>query len=163
MVIDEIMRQQHQIVDNIKSNEQRLLIEQKKEPILWNCDTIKKLDEGIPNLSVNLSLRFVGPYKLDSMKKPIGKIDHSNFKTILFDLNIIVFPEEKTFSILRIGKWFDLQVHRIASPSGSLSQYTYITSFENGNKSENAHSTNPLICRSNIWQKEFLNLCSQIF
>ena len=158
------MRQQHQIVDNIKSNEQRLLIEQKKEPILWNCDTIKKLDEGIPNLSVNLSLGFVGPYEfMGSMKKTIGKIDHSNFKTISFDLNIIVFPEDETFSILRIGRWFDLQVHRITSQSGHLTQYTYIISFQNGNKSGNAHWTNPLICKSNVWQKEFLNLCSQNF
>ena len=138
-------------------------MEQKKEPSLWTSDTLKKLDEGIPNLSISLSLRFDGPFEImGSMKKTIGKIDFSNFgktivKTISFDLNIIVFPEDETFSILRIGRWFDLQVNRIASSSGHLTQYTYFIHFKNGNKSGNSHSTNPLTCKSNVWQKVFLN------
>ena len=119
--------------------------------------TIKKLDEDIPNLSVALKLRFDGPYEImGSMKRILGIIDPSNYNTISFDLNIIVFPEGKTFNILKIGNWFNLQVNRIASPSGHLTQYAYFIHFENGGKSGNAHSTNPLTCRSNVWQKVFL-------
>ena len=162
LVIDEIMRQQHLIIEKLKSNEQKMISEQKKEPLLWTCDTIKKLDEDIPNLSVALRLRFDGPFEImGSMKKTLGKIDPSNYNTILFDLNIIVFPEGETFNILKIGNWFNLQVNRIASPSGHLTQYAYFIHFENGGKSGNAHSTNPLTCRSNVWQKVFLNLFSK--
>ena len=166
LVIDEIMRQQHLIIEKLKSNEQKLISEQKKEPLLWTCDTIKKLDEDIPNLSVALRLRFDGPFEImGSMKKTLGKIDPSNYNTISFDLNIIVFPEGETFNILKIGNWFNLQVNRIASPSGHLTQYAYFIHFENGGKSGNAHSTNPLTCRSNVWQKVFFNLfqSSQFF
>ena len=166
LVIDEIMRQQHLIIEKLKSNEQKLISEQKKEPLLWTCDTIKKLDEDIPNLSVALRLRFDGPFEImGSMKKTLGKIDPLSYNTILFDLNIIVFPEGETFNILKIGNWFNLQVNRIASPSGHLTQYAYFIHFENGGKSGNAHSTNPLTCRSNVWQKVFFNLfqSSQFF
>ena len=159
LIIDEIIRQQHLIIEKLKSNEQKLISEQKKEPLLWTCDTIKKLDEDIPNLSVALRLRFDGPFEImGSMKKTVGKIDPSNYDTISFDLNIIVFPEGETFNILKIGNWFNLQVNRIASPSGHLTQYAYIIHFENGGKSGNAHSTNPLTFRSNVWQKVFFNL-----
>ena len=168
LVIDEIMRQQHIIIEKLKSNEQKLISEQKKEPLLWTSvrsdtsimsDTIKKLDEDIPNLSVALKLRFDGPFEImGSMKRTLGVIDPANYNTISFDLNIIVFPEGKTFNILKIGNWFNLQVNRIASPSGHLTQYAYFIHFENGGKSGNAHSTNPLTCRSNVWQKVFLNL-----
>lgn len=124
LVIDEIIRQQQIIIEKLKSNEQKLISEQKKEPLLWTCDTIKKLDEDIPNLSVALRLRFDGPFEImGSMKKTVGKIDPSNYNTISFDLNIIVFPEGETFNILKIGNWFNLQVNRIASPSGHLTQY----------------------------------------
>ena len=37
LAIDEIMRQQHQIVENIKVNGRKLLAELKKEPQLWTC------------------------------------------------------------------------------------------------------------------------------
>ena len=166
LIIDEIIRQQHLIIEKLKSNEQKLISEQKKEPLLWTCDTIKKLDEDIPNLSVALRLRFDGPFEImGSMKKTLGKIDPLSYNTILFDLNIIVFPEGETFNILKIGNWFNLQVNRIASPSGHLTQYAYFIHFENGGKSGNAHSTNPLTCRSNVWQKVFFNLfqSSQFF
>ena len=158
LAIDEIMRQQHQIVENIKDNGRTLLAEQKKEPLLWTCDTIKKLDNGIPNLSVMLSLSFVGPFKIQGeMKKTIGSVDSANFKFIAFELNIVVFPEDETFVILQIGSWFDLRVRRISS---EFAKYTYVISLKNHYPQIRQQNdwTKPLICSSNVWQKEFLNL-----
>ena len=175
LAIDEIMRQQHQIVENIKDNGRTLLAEQKKEPLLWTCDTIKKLENGIPNLSVMLSLSFVGPFKIQGeMKKTIGSVDSANFKFIAFELNIVVFPEDETFSILRIGSWFDLRVQRISSDlhcDGLIlrqtytANYTYSISFKNHHPEIDQRDdwTKPLICSSNVWQKEFLNFAQNCF